>query len=267
MVPVLVHMLWRRRVGMAWWSLGIASMAALLALAYPPFKGNDELDRTFADLPDGLSSLLGLSGGNPLTSPIGFLNSQYFDNILPVMLLVFSIGQAAWTIAGDEATGGLELLLANPVGRVRVALARLGAVVIMLGILATAGALPLILLAGPTGLDDGLSVRHLVGATLGAALLTLVFASLAFAVGAATGSRTAAIATASTLAIAGYVLEGLAQQVDGLRSTRVVNPWHWMLSTDPLSRGLSYVTWVPPLVAAAVLVLVALPRLSRRDLG
>jgi hypothetical protein len=33
------------------------------------------------------------------------------------MLLFFTAGLAAWSVAGDETAGGLELLPANPVGR------------------------------------------------------------------------------------------------------------------------------------------------------
>ncbi len=89
---------------------------------------------------------------------------------------------------------------------------------------------------------------------------------MAFAVGAATGSRPAALATAAGLAVAGYVLEGLSQQVHALAATRVVNPWHWLLSTDPLRHGLTWQTWLPPLAATALVTALALPRLARRDL-
>jgi ABC-2 type transport system permease protein len=257
----------RRRTGLIWWSIGLAGMAALLAVAYPTVRDNSELDRTFANLPPGVEQLLGLGGGNPLTSPTGYLNSQFFANILPVMLLVYAVGAAAWTIAGDESAGTLELLLANPIGRVRVALARFGALIVTLAGLAAVSLLILVALTGPTGLDNGLTTARLVAATAASALLALVLAALAFAVGAATGSRPAALAVASGVAVAGYLVEGLAPQVAALRPARFVNPWHWLLATDPLRNGLTWQTWVPPLVAAAALVVASLPVLARRDLG
>ncbi len=266
MLSILTHTLRRRRTSVAWWSLGVAGMGALLAVAYPTVRDNNELDKTFANLPAGVESLLGLSGGNTLTSPAGYLDSQFFANILPVMLLVFTIGVAAWTVAGDEAAGTLELLLANPIGRIRVALARLGALVLLLGALVAVCLLTLVALAPTSGLNRGLSTGGLLAATLGAGLLALTFASVAFAVGAATGSRPAALATAAGLAVAGYVLEGLSQQVHALAATRVVNPWHWLLSTDPLRHGLTWQTWLPPLAATALVTALALPRLARRDL-
>jgi ABC-2 type transport system permease protein len=233
-------------------------------VAYPTVRDNSELDRTFANLPPGVEQLLGLDGGNPLTSPAGHLNSQFFANILPVMLLVYATGAAAWTIAGDESAGTLELLLANPVDRVRVALARLGALIVSLAGLAAVSAVTLLLLAHPTGLDHGLSAARLVAATAASGLLALTFAALAFS--AATGSRPAALAVAAGAAVAGYVVEGLAPQVAALRPARAVNPWHWLLDTDPLRHGLAWHAWVPPLAATADLVLACLPVLARRDL-
>ncbi len=258
--------IWRRRVGLWWWSVGLAGIVALLAAAYPTVRGNSELDKTFAGLPPSVQTLLGLQGGNLLTSPAGYLNSQFFANILPVMFLVFAVGAAAWTVAGDEAAGTLEILLANPVGRARVALARLGALVLALAVLAAVCALTLILLAPATGLDRGLPAGRMVAGTLAAALLALTFAALAYAVGAATGNRPAALAVASAAAVFGYLVEGLAQQVTALRPVRAGNPWHWLLDADPLRHGLTWQSWVLPLAATAALTVLGTAGLARRDL-
>lgn len=266
MLPVLTHTLRCRRTSVIWWALGVAGMCALLAVAYPTVRDNNELDRTFADLPPGVLAVLGLSGGNLLSSPTGYLDSQLFANILPIMLLVFSIGLAAWTIAGDEAAGSLELLLANPISRARVALARWAALILLVTTLAAVCVIALVALAPATGLDHGLPTSHIAAATAAAALLALTFAAIAFSVGATTGSRGAATATAATLAVAGYVLEGLSQQVRALHPVRAVNPWHWLLAEDPLRYGLTWHTWAPPTIAIVVLTLAGLPRLTHRDL-
>ena len=226
MLPVLTHALWRRRVSLAWWALAVAGTCVLLAVAYPTVRDNNELDKTFAHLPPGVEALLGLSGGNRLSSPAGYLDSQFFANILPVMLLVFAIGLAAWTVAGDESAGSLELLLANPVSRVRVAVARLAAVVLLLAGLAAVCVGALVALAPATGMTKGLPVTRVAAATIAAGLFALTFATVAFAVGAATGSRPAALGAAAALAVAGYVLEGLSQQIHALHPVGAVNPWH-----------------------------------------
>jgi hypothetical protein len=141
-----------------------------------------------AGLPPGVQRLLGLGGQTTLTSPVGYLNSQFFANLLPVMLLVFAVGMAAWAISGDEAAGTLELLLANPVSRARVAAERAGALLLLATLTAVCAA-ALLATAPAVGLDKGLPAGRLLAASVACALLALVYAAVAFAVGAATGSR------------------------------------------------------------------------------
>jgi ABC-2 type transport system permease protein len=266
MRSIVWHAIRRHLAGLLWWSIGIAALAALVAAAYPAVRGNAELDQTFANLPPGVQSLLGLGDGKPLTSPAGYLNSQFFANLLPFMLLIFAVRMAAWSVAGDEAAGTFELLIANPVSRALVALARLAALVVLLTVLASVAALTLIVLAPSTGLDEGLSAGCLVAGTLAAMLVALTFAAIAFAVGAATGRRPAALGIASAVTVAGYVMEGLTQQVTVLRALRGGNPWHWLLAGDPLRHGLTWNTWVLPVAVTITLAVVALPRLNHRDL-
>jgi ABC-2 type transport system permease protein len=267
MLTVLRQVLWRRRISTLWWSLGLAGFAALLALAYPTVRDNSELDKTFAGLPPGVQAALGLDPGSPLTSPVGYLNSQYFANVLPVMLLVFGIGLAAWCISGDEAAGTLELLLSNPVSRIRVAAERAGALVVLLAILTLVSAGTVAVLAPAVGLSKGLGVGQIVAATAATGLLALTFAALAFAVGAASGRRSIAISTASAVALVGFVIEGLAAQVKLLQPLREASPWHWLLGTDPLRNGLTWHAWVFPLTVSLVFFVIGSEVFARRDLS
>jgi ABC-2 type transport system permease protein len=266
MLPVLTQVLWRRRVGLLWWSLGVLAMDGLLAVAYPTVRGNSELDKTFAGLPASVQAVLGLDAANKLTSPIGYLNSQYFANLLPIILLVFAIGLAAWCISGDEAAGTLELLLANPVGRSRVAVERAGALMVLLGILSAVAALGLVALAPATGLSKGLGTDRIFEATLATGLLALVFASVAFAVGAISGLRSLAVSCAATIAVALFVIEGLAEQVSVLRGLREASPWHWLLRSDTLRHGLTWQAWLLPTLTSLVLIAIGTMLFGRRDL-
>jgi ABC-2 type transport system permease protein len=266
MAAVLTQAVRRRRAGLIGWSLGLVGMCGLLAVAYPTVRDNHELDRTFGNLPAGVKTILGLHGAAGLTSPAGYLNSQYFANILPVMFLVFALGVAAWAVSGDEAAGTLELLLANPVSRTRIVIERAGALLAMLAGLAAVAAGALAAMAPAVRLDKGLSPARIVAATAACALLATCFAALTFAVGAATGSRPAALAAGTGAAAAGYLVEGLAAQVRPLRPVRAVDPWHWLLDHDPVSHGLAWQTWLLPLATSAVLLAAGAVRFTRRDL-
>ena len=177
----------RRSVSTGWWAIGVAAYAALLALAYPTVRGNSALDKTFAGLPAGVQAALGLAPGSSLTAPIGYLNSQYFANILPAVYLIFAICLAAWSVAGDESTGTLELLLANPVSRIRVAFERAVGLSLLLGALTAASIIAMVVLAPPFRLTHGLGLWNIAAATVAGALSALTFASLAFLVAAQPG--------------------------------------------------------------------------------
>jgi ABC-2 type transport system permease protein len=140
MLSVLGQTIRRRRYSLLWWCAGLIALDALYAIAFPPLRDNAALNKTFSNPSPGVKTLLGLAGGSPITSPIGYLNSQLCANVLPIVLLVFATGLAAWSVAGDEASGMLELLLANPVGRARVAGGRaVGIVVMLLGLTLVCG--------------------------------------------------------------------------------------------------------------------------------
>ena len=250
-----------------WWAIGVAGFAALLALAYPTVRGNSALDKTFAGLPPGVQAALGLDPGSSLTAPIGYLNSQYFANILPAVYLIFAIGLAAWSVAGDESAGTLELLLANPVSRVRVAFERAVGLALLLSALTATSIIAMAVLAPPFGLTNGLGLWNIAAATVASALLAMTFASVALFVGAASGKRSMAISVAAALAVFGFVIEGLAAQVKELQPVRSISPWHWALGTDPLRNGLNWQSGLLPIAISIVLVMAGALLLNRRDLS
>lgn len=267
MLSILRHMLRRRWASVLWWSLGLLGVDSLLAVAYPTVRGNSALDHTFAGLPPSVQGVLGLGGANAITSPIGYLNSQFFANLLPVMLLVFAVGLAAWTVGGDESAGTLELLLANPVTRVRVAIERALGLVLLLAVVTAVCAAGLVALAPASGLDRGLPATRMIAAAAGSALLALTFAALAFGIGAAAGNARRAIAVAASAAAAGYLVEGLGHQVKALQPVQAASPWHWLLSSDPLRNGLAGQAWVLPVVVTTLAISVGVLVFARRDLS
>ncbi len=83
----------------------------LVAISYPTVRDNSALDKTFQGLPPSVQALLGLDPANALTSPVGYLDSQFYANLLPIILLVFSIGLGSWAIRrrpSQERQGGRQ---------------------------------------------------------------------------------------------------------------------------------------------------------------
>ncbi|HEX7188032.1 MAG TPA: ABC transporter permease subunit [Actinomycetes bacterium] len=265
---VLRQMLRDRRRSTLWWSVAVAVMSVTFAAAYPSVHDSAaELDSYMDSLPEGLVELFGAAGG--IGSPAGYLSSQLYANVLPLLLVVLGIGAAAWSIAGAEGDGTLEMLLANPVGRLRVALERLAGVFVVTFVVTTVTTVALALTAPLFDLDT-LPGDALWAAGVAVWALALCFAGISFGAGAATGVRGTAIAAGSAFAAGTYVLYGLAGLVASLSDLRWLSPWFWFLDADALTTGFSTRLWLQavllPLIVAAVVATGGLTLLQRRDL-
>ncbi len=263
---VAARLLRDRRRSTPWWAAGMVALVVFTVALYPTVEGQASIDELVADLPEGLRSVFGLDQAVPLSSPAGYLHGRLFSLVLPLVLSIFGIGLGAHAIGGSEENGTLELVLSNPVTRRRVAGERYVALVALLGALTAAFVAVLLVLGPPFGVLEGVSWTGVAGASVGAFGLSLVHATAAFAVGAALGRRAPAVAVASVVAVAGYLVQAFAQVSDALRPLRFFSPWHWYLGRNMLVHGVAPEAAVLPPLVAAVLVAVALVTFDRRDL-
>jgi ABC-2 type transport system permease protein len=253
-----------KRRWILWWSVGTAGFVLLSIAFYPAFKEFSQFDEQLKDAPEGVRALMGGQGGISLISPEGFLHSQVFAQALPILLLIFAIGLGSRAIAGAEGDGTLELLMANPVTRRRVAVERymtLVAQTIVLGLVATV----VILAFAPLVQLDGLSIANILAACAGAVCFGIVHATIAFAAGAVTGKRGMAIATSASVGFGGFVLFGL---VSGgvVEPFRFLSPWWGYVSRNTVALGLAPESIWAPLAVSAVLVAGSVVMFERRDL-
>src|SRR5829696_3377359 len=110
----------QRRAHLAW-ATGIVAVMVVTAAFWPSIEGTDSFDDVIEDLPANLQALIGAREGVSLGTPAGYLNARVFATVLPVLLTVYGISRGARAVAGSEEDGTLELMLANPVSRARVA--------------------------------------------------------------------------------------------------------------------------------------------------
>ena len=261
----------RRFVGdrsrsLLWWSVGLVGLVAMTVSFYPSIKGEASFEDLMTDLPDAFKALVGAQAGVAFSSPAGYLHTQMFTSLIPMVLLIFGIGLGGRAIGGAEDDGTLELLLANPVTRRRVFVERGLAVLGLLAALTFVGAAALYLLGPAFDVLEGLSTAHVLAEWAAVASLALLHTVLAFAIGAARGHRAPALAAAATVAVAGYMVEGLLAVTDALRPLRVVSPWHWYLERNALVDGTTLQATLLPVLVAAGLAVFSAWRFERRDL-
>jgi ABC-2 type transport system permease protein len=262
-LEVFAEALRERRRSLLWWTLGLAALVALNVAFYPSVRDDPALSDYARDLPESVRALF--AGGElDIASPAGYLNSQIFALMAPLLLLIFAIGAGSAAVAGEEERGTLDLVLAHPIRRRDYVLQRFLALAVLVA------ALTIVLLAtvalGSRLVDLEIGFGKLVAASLSVGLLALLFAAIALATGAITSGRARAIAVAAALAFAAWIFDGLARSVDALEAWRPLAPYYHALGQNPLREGAPWAGWALLVAAAAIVGALAAIGLERRDM-
>jgi ABC-2 type transport system permease protein len=259
---VFTKTLWDARRSLVAWALAISAVAVMCA-AFWPTVNTPEMQQALRNYPQGVLEAFNY---NDLTSPAGYLASSVYGLLVPLLVAVFAIAYGTRAVAGDEEAGTLDLLLAYPVSRTRMALQRFAALAAALTLVGATLWLAMLAIAGPAQLE-GITAAQFAAATTQLALFGACLGALAFAIGAATGRKALALGASAGAAVLAYLANGVFPQVEGLQWTRGVSPWHWYLGGEPLKNGLQTGDALLLLAVTAVLVVVGTWRFNRRDIA
>ena len=234
MITTLVKWgLWQRRISIIIWSIAVAAFISMYLAFYPSFKNQSaQLQESFKQIPEAAVALFSDTG--EFFSPEGYLSSQVFYFMLPLLLGILAISLGSSLLAKEERDGTIELLLSRPVSRANllVAKATIGlvciAVVGSVGLLTTVGLSNLVDIEVPLG--------YIAEATLVAILLSVSFCAVAFALS-ATGrlGRGMAVSVSSLVAIAGYVVGSLVGMADWLKYPAKLFPFYYYRPAEILT--------------------------------
>jgi ABC-2 type transport system permease protein len=245
------------------WCLGIAAYVAMLAAIFPSIEGTAGFKDLLENYPEAVKSLFGITGGVDISQGPGFVDTEFFSLMLPLLAIVLAIGSGARTLAGEEDAGRLELVFVYPVRRRDAVLAK-GAAVGLEVLAFCAVTYAALALASPVfGLD--LPLGRLAGGVLGVGLLALLHGWLAVAVGAARPSRSLAVGVPAALAAAAYLVGGLHDLASWLDPLRFASSF-WWIGQAPLSTGIPWSRFAVVGLAAAVALAAAGRLIERRDL-
>jgi ABC-2 type transport system permease protein len=252
-----------QRRTLLWWAAGILLVVLMYAAFYPSVKSNaDQFTTYMKNLPKAVKDMV---GGTNIASPAGYLNSEIFSFMGPILLLVYAIGAGARAIAGEEESGTLDLLLSTPVRRRTVVRDKFVAMLVgafALGALAWLGT---VAVAPAFGLH--VAVANLTAAFLNLFLVGLAFGTIALAAGAATGSKTLAIGVAAGSALVTFLLKTFAAAVSWLEPYRILSPFYYYTGHDPLRNGFHALDPIVLAGISVVAIVIALVTFEGRDLA
>jgi ABC-2 type transport system permease protein len=261
---VLVEVRWqlaRRRRSVLGWAVALAAVAGIYIPFYPAMGGG-ELQAIVDTLPPDLISAMGY---DRIGTPEGYLTSTIFGLLGPALLVVFSIGLGARTIAGEEEAGGLELAASAPVRRDVLLAGRVIAMHTQIAFLALVTFVVTALLSRAFAM--GVATSGIAAASLGLNLLAIAFATMTLAAGAMSGRRAVAVAVGAGVAVAAFIADALSGIVERGDLLTKLSPFSWYLAGDPVTNGVDIVGYA--LLGAITFVAwgAAYVVFRRRDLG
>jgi ABC-2 type transport system permease protein len=254
--------LWDMRRVLVGWIVGIVAIGILYAAWYPLIRTPEYVELMESFAPDLMEAM----GFDDITTPAGYLGSTTFGILGPILVIIFGTWLGIRSVAGDEDSGKLEVLLAHPVSRWRVVIERFGVLVVALLLACAALFVALVLVSGPAELV-GLEPPELLAGSTHLAALGIVFGSLALAVGAATASRALAAGVVAVVGIVSYFGNTMASQIPEIGILRDLSPFHFYSGGRPLVNGFGVADLGVLAVAAVILVAIAGAAFDRRDVG
>lgn len=240
-----------------WYGLGLALMAALIVYIYPSYADQ------FAgfEIPEAMRALI---GDVDYTTGTGFVSAEFFSWI-PIVVAVFAITSGTGALGGEETNGTLDLLLAQPITRVRVAVEKLAGLLVA-SVLIVAITYVGWLVSVPF-VDIEVGLGELAVATLNLLPLMLVLQALACLATVTLSSRGTATGAVTAFAVVSYFVYYLGALVDALEPVQVFSIFHHYHGTEVLTDGLQWPGLILLLGLYVGLCLAALRAFQRREIG
>lgn len=244
------------------WTLGLLAMVGVQLSVYPTVRSSAAGLSTFLDnYPEALKQIFRMED---YTSGAGFLSTELFSMMLPLIFISIGASWGANASAQEEERRTADILLTLPISRVRILSIKIATAILSQVLLATT--LLLSLAIGIRFVDLSLGTTKIMAGALTGALLGILFNAVATFLGAAWGKRSIALGGAIGLAIAGFLFFSLAPLVDTFERITPINPFQWTLGSRPLFEGVDVGYTVFSLVLASALYVASLVVFRRRDI-
>jgi ABC-2 type transport system permease protein len=238
-----------------WISVGLIAAALYTTLLFPLIRDTSGLNEFIEQLPQFILSLIG--GASAFTTPEGFLNTQPFSVLAPLLVITFAVVRGSNLIAGEEESRTLDQLLANPVRRGRVAMEKAAA--LATSVLVLVVVLFAWILIGSAIAGFSLDLARLSQIVFSLFLLGTGSGLMALGIGLATGRRSFAGGVAAGVLAVGWLLNAIQQLAPVLEWTKFISVfwyyngnnifvngmviWHALLLTGVAACSLALGTW------------------------
>lgn len=265
MISIIKWELWQRRWPIFWWSIGISIFMFINLVFYPSFRDQAaQFEQAFSDIPEATAALLSDTG--EFISPEGYLSSQVFYLMMPLLIGILAISLGNSLIGREEREKTIELLLSRPISRTRLLIGKSMAGIIVCSIVALISLATTVVMVKVVDME--VPVDNIVLAMLAALLLGISFGVITFTITAlGKSARVASIGIATLYALGGYIISSLAKTVTWLEWPSRIFPYDYYKPAEILKD--QYNWWNMLFVIGIIVIGAAVSWLAfrRRDIG
>jgi len=260
MLAELKHTLGRMRGQMIGWGIGLALYGLLLIWFYDSIAGMENLQQFLQNYPEEMTAFF--KSMTELNTPKGYLDTYYFG-YMTLFIGILAISAGAGLLVGDEEKGILDLVLAHPVSRTALFCGRLLGLVAVLAIVLAVSWLSWVIPSGGAG--PKLTWIEFLRPFLPLFAVLLLFGTLALLLSMLLPSGRIAGMISGALLVADFLLVGLANSNQDLKSIVKFTPLYYYQGGDAVT-GLNW-GWLGGLLAmSALFALLAWLLFRRRDI-
>lgn len=261
MIALLLHELRTRRWAIVGWGVGLALFSFIYLLFYP------QIAEQFVDWELGEIPVYRAFGITELATFAGYFMGSVI-NMLPILLGIYAIITGTGTLAGEEESGTLEILLALPRARWQMvtakALAMAVAAFLILAISAAGSWLAFLLIRDQV--ETKVAAIDLVWSTLYVWPIAVAIMMMSLFLGSYLPTRRLAAVVAGIVLVVSYFGNNLAPLLDTLQPIQPLFLFNYFDSTpELLSRGPEISDLLVLLAVALAFFALALIAFGRRD--
>lgn len=239
-IEIIKWELHRRKTSIFWWSVGSIILSVVILTLYPPIRDQAaQMNQVINQLPVELRNLKAGGVNNvDVGNPEQFLNSQLFYATLPIIWIILAISRGNNIIGREENDHVLELLLARPISRVKLLLAKALSLIsemLLIGALTTI----FIVIFCPI-FDLHIANSRLILTSLMTLIFCLSFGYIVFVLNAISQiSRKVAVSIGVIASFGGYILASFSSLTDWLSQLIKLFPFHYFSPLNILNGNIS----------------------------
>ena len=263
-MTILFLKTWRdHRKSFAAWCFTLILLISIQMSIYPSIlKSKSTLQQFLDAYPEPIRKIFRMQD---YTSGPGFLSTELYSMMLPLLLIAVGGTWGAGATAEEEDDGTADLLLTLPISRNRILISKMLAAISAITVLGFMAILNILLLRHRVGMEIG--TDKLLAATVSNISIGFFFTGIAFLAGSFSRRKGSAIGVVTGIALITLLIYSLSALVKNFDSISPYNPMQWGLGGMPLFKGM-YISGDLKLLAGGVIFLVlAVLQFERKDIS